>query len=109
MRVLVAICLFLASSLAFAGTQSGTVAWIIVRSTDGLTYFHLSGGKSGSPSCATGSYWIIRDENSTAGKHQLALLLSAQASGKKVNVVGRNSCARWGDGEDVDTVQVTNE
>ena len=98
--------LFLAISLmvslpSLAGNQNGgTVTNIFVRAGDGLIYFTLSGvAKVGSPTCATQSYWIIRNENSNAGKQQYAMVLSAQASGKKLNVAGANTCARWGDGE----------
>jgi hypothetical protein len=103
-RLLFAFSLVL-SSTAFAGTQFGNVSYVVVRSSDGLVYFTVGGdAKVGAPSCATVSYWIIRDENSNAGKQQYAMVLAAQASGKRLSVVGRNTCARWGDGEDVDYI-----
>jgi hypothetical protein len=97
---------FCASAIAY--TQTGTVNYVIVRSTDGLVYFQLSGTRSGAgPACATGSYWAVRDENSNSGKQQYALLLAAQAAGKTVTVTGTGFCARWNDSEDVDWVKIT--
>ncbi|HDZ9494604.1 TPA: hypothetical protein RU013_001315 [Vibrio cholerae] len=92
---------------AFSGTQTGKVAWLIVRASDGLIYFGIEGSPaSGKPQCATQTYWMIRDENSNVGKQQYSLLLTAYASGKPVDVVGMNSCKRWGDGEDVNTIKI---
>lgn len=94
-------------SPVFAGTQTGKVETVIVRASDGLVYFTLSGGsKTGSPSCATVGYWMIRDENSNVGKQQYSMILTAHASGKTVTVVGANACSRWKDGEDVDYIQL---
>ncbi|MDC5850973.1 hypothetical protein OPW32_17395 [Vibrio europaeus] len=97
----------LLSSAAFAGQQTGTVSWVEVRASDGLVYFGLSGeAATGQPPCATHSYWMIRDENSNSGRLQYSMLLSAQASGKQVSVFGMNTCIRWSDGEDVDSIKV---
>ena len=96
----------LLSPACIAGSQTGTVAYVVVRASDGLIYFALNGTKAGSPSCATIPYWMIRDENSNSGKQQYALLIAAQASGKTVSVSGLNTCIRWGDGEDVDWIQL---
>lgn len=91
----------------FAGSQVGTVGYVIVRASDGLTFFTLAGAaKSDSPACATNSYWMIKDENSEVGKKQYAMVLAAQASGRELTVVGMNSCTRWLDGEDVNWMQL---
>ncbi len=96
-----------ASLYCVAGTQVGTVSSVIVRASDGLTYFTLNGAaKSGNPACATKSYWMIKDENSEVGKKQYAMVLAAQASGRELTVVGMNSCTRWLDGEDVNWMQL---
>ena len=87
-----------------AGEQSGVIAAIIKRSSDGLVYFYLSGAAVGKPSCATQSYWMIKDENSNTGKQQLAMLLMARATGQTISVSGSNACTRWGDGEDLDAI-----
>ena len=64
----------------------------------------LNGTYAARPSCATQGYWMIKDENSAAGKRQLAALLAARATGAEVTVIGFNACTRWGDGEDVDAI-----
>lgn len=96
-----------ASLHSFAGSQVGTVGSVIVRASDGLTYFTLIGApKSDSPACAKIGYWMIKDENSEVGKKQYAMVLAAQASGRELTVVGMNSCTRWLDGEDVNWMQL---
>jgi hypothetical protein len=105
MKILVALICMAVSSLCVAGNQGGVVADIFVRASDGLIYFDMSGGpKVGSPGCATFSYWIIRNENSIVGQQQYQLLLAAQANQRTITVVGSNTCARWSDGEDVDSI-----
>lgn len=91
---------------AMAGTQTGQVLDLHVRSTDGLISVELSGSSLAKPACAGYAYWLIRDENSTAGKQQLALLLAAQASGRTVQIVGTGTCVRWPDGEDIGAVAI---
>lgn len=92
---------------AMAGYETGTVSYIIVRESDGLVYFTLTGGaETNKPSCATGSYWMIKDETSTTGMMQYSMLLSAQASGQTIRVDGHNTCSRWKDGEDVNSLRI---
>lgn len=95
------------SSAILAGNQTGTVNYVVVRASDGLVYFHLKGGTSlDKPACATHSYWMIKDENSNTGKQQYSMILAAHLSGKTVKVTGANACTRWGDGEDVNSIQI---
>ncbi|MEN3157329.1 hypothetical protein ABC502_02980 [Alkalimonas sp. NCh-2] len=108
-KTLYVLALMLWSLPALAGEQTGTVNHLLVRASDGLVYFYLEGSaKTNSPACARNDYWMIRDENSEVGKKQYAMLLAAQASGKRVKVVGLNTCQRWGDGEDVNFIQLLN-
>ncbi len=99
---------FLVASNAFAGTQSGFVEYVSVRASDGVIVFKLTGTKENSPACATIDYWLIKDENSIAGQQQYSMILAAQAAKKTVRIEGMNTCTRWGDGEDVDTMYITN-
>ena len=97
--------LFFSFSLpSFAGSQTGQITSVQVRASDGLIFVFLSGTATGRPSCATISYWMIKNENSTAGKQQLAQLLAARASGQQVTILGSNTCSRWPDGEDIDLI-----
>lgn len=105
-NVVVFVLSLLGCSLADAGTITGSVSRVIQRSTNGLTYVVVSGTASGKPACAAGTYWMIADENSESGKKQYAMLLMAMATGRTVKIVGRNSCIRWSDGEDIDYIQL---
>ncbi|WP_377160421.1 hypothetical protein ACFJIX_12470 [Roseateles sp. UC29_93] len=86
---------------AHAGSQVGKIKTLTIRASDGLVYFVLEGQRNERPACASGDYWMIRAEDSTTGKRQLAVLLTARASGQPVTVIGFNACTRWADGEDV--------
>ena len=89
---------------AVAGIQGGTVKNLVTRSSDGLVYVDLHGAGSDKPACATKSYWIIKDENSNAGKRILAMLLTAKLTGQPFTIIGSGACTRWSDGEDIETV-----
>lgn len=91
----------------FAGMQRGFITGLYVRASDGLVYFFMSGTPTDRPSCARAlNYWIIRDENSNAGKQQLAQMLAAYASGRTLVVYGADTCTRWPDGEDVEAIKL---
>ncbi|CCN47676.1 conserved hypothetical protein [Vibrio nigripulchritudo MADA3029] len=91
-----------------AGEQTGKVATLYARAADNLHLVTLTGGsaKTNSPACATQEYWLIRDEQSTTGKSQFSQLLAAKMSGKSVAISGLNTCSRWGDGEDINTIVI---
>lgn len=89
-----------------AGTVTGTVASVLVRQSDGLTYFYVNGTASGQPGCATSTYWMISGETSDAGHKLYAMLLEAKISGALIIVTGAGTCIRWPDGEDVLVVQL---
>lgn len=110
MKNVILILLLFFSAYTYAGTQTGTVGSVIVRASDGLVYFTLENGSlDNRPSCATKGYWMIKDENSNAGKQQYSMILAAHASRKVVKVVGMNTCSRWADGEDVNYIQILNQ
>lgn len=89
---------------AYAGSQTGQVKWFRVRQSDNLHYLELEGIKAGGPACATYPYWIIKDENSVAGKSQVSMIIAAYMAGKAITIEGADTCTRWGDGEDIDIV-----
>lgn len=92
---------------ALASTYKGKVSSIYVRDEDGLVWVYILGERTGNrPNCAVYDYMMIRNENSPAGKRQLALLMMAQATNKTVFIEGSNTCNRWGDGEDISMVSV---
>jgi hypothetical protein len=96
------------STQVLSGEQAGRINQLFVRASDGLTYFTLKDTPpENRPACAKINYWMIKDENSNVGRMQYSLLFAAQASGKPIRVVGSNTCSRWSDGEDVDTIIFT--
>ncbi|WP_114784698.1 hypothetical protein [Vibrio tetraodonis] len=109
-KILPILVLLFVSNFSFAGSQTGTVDRIIVRASDGLIYFYLDDPSSRvQPApCAANPYWIVRDENSNAGKQQYSMILAAHAAGKTVSVTGMNTCIRWRDGEDVNEIKILN-
>lgn len=110
MKYMILAASLLAAMNCFSGTATGKVDKVFVRDSDGLTYFTLKDATvENKPACATNAYWMIKDENSESGKKQYSMILAAQASGKKVQVVGYNTCTRWGDGEDVNVIIVLSE
>lgn len=101
--------LMMAAGVAPAGTAEGQITNFYQRSSDGLIIVYLSGAVTGRPGCAAStSYWMVKDENSNAGKGHFAMLLAAQMAGKNVRIIGANTCVRWGDGEDIQYIQVLN-
>jgi hypothetical protein len=99
------LCAGLTNVAVAGGTQTGKVTFITIRGSDGLILIELSGTPSNKPACAPYTYWIIKNENSLVGKQQLALLVTAKATGQTVAISGTGDCTRWPNGEDIDTVQ----
>lgn len=93
-----------AAAQAIAGTQSGLVKDVYIRDSDGLILVDLVGTATLKPACALRSYWIVPNEKTDSGKRLYTMLLAAQLAGRPVTIYGKNTCTRWGDGEDIDTV-----
>lgn len=92
---------------ALASTYTGKVSTISVRDEDGLVWITIQGERtSNRPTCATNWYMVIKNENSSAGKRQLAMLVMAKATNKIVVIDGAGTCNRWRDGEDISTVSI---
>ena len=108
MKKLLPLIFLLAPILSQATTQTGTVKYVFARASDGLVIFELVGSsKTLVPGCGPEIYWVLHNEDSNAGKRQYAMLLTAQASGKVVNVAGLGTCTRQpGAAEDVDYIQI---
>lgn len=105
-RMAVAVAALCVVSGVHAGEQTGKVAMVQARSSDGLVSVELEGAHTGKPDCAKYSYWMVKAEDSGAGKRQYAALLAAKLSGKTVKLLGANTCNRWPDGEDIESVLV---
>lgn len=102
-------CSAVAATPAIAGTQTGQVRVVYARDSDGIIVVNLDGTAVDHPVCAQQPYWVIPNEKSDAGKRLLALLLAAQLSGRDVTIRGKNTCSRWPDGEDIDSVTLSGQ
>ena len=96
-------------SLAAATTPShastgnvGTVHGILVNNQSGVAMFQHTGVRTNIPTCgqALPTRWVF-SVATPQGQAQLALLLTAYSTGKKVVVYGTGDCADWGDTESV--------
>jgi len=99
----------IAVSPVIAGTQTGLVKVVYVRDSDGIILVQLSGTASDRPACAQQTYWVIPNEKSDSGKRLHSLLLAAQLSGRNVTIRGKDTCARWPDGEDIESVTLSGQ
>jgi hypothetical protein len=106
LALVLASCCAVAVSPAIAGTQSGFVKDLYIRDSDGLILVDLTGTASGRPACALQPYWLIPNETTVTGKRLFAMLLAAQVSGHVVSILGKDTCHRWPDGEDIESVGV---
>jgi hypothetical protein len=96
-----------AATQVIAGTQTGLVKDVYIRDSDGLVLVNLSGTAALKPGCALRTYWIVPNEKSDSGKRLYAMLISAQLAGRPVTIKGKDTCTRWGDGEDIDSVDLS--
>lgn len=75
---------------AFASNQSGTVT--LIAWADGRFFFSLNGARTGTvPSCSCCNRWEVKS-NTDGGRALIAMILSAQGTGKSVTVLGSGSC-----------------
>lgn len=107
LNVLVGVVAATACLPSLAGTETGTVRFNYgqYRSSStsaGLTFFFLDGGtKSDIPACSTafdGERWVINNDWPVA-KMQMAVLLAAATSGKKVTIRGTGECGVYSNSE----------
>lgn len=105
-RLIFGLLVSLFFNCASASQQTGQITTIVKRASDGLTYLWMNGSRTSKPGCAAGSYWIVANENSDAGKQQIAMLTAAKLSGQTITILGGNGCSRWGDGEDINEVHI---
>lgn len=110
MKIFGFIALIIVSVSCFgAGTvpseQTGLIKSIQALN-DGRTIIFMVETRADKPSCAAFPYWFIANENSTAGKTQVSILLAAHAAKRSVKIVGTGQCSRWSDGEDISSVEI---
>jgi len=88
----------LCPSSAFAGSSAlGTVTNLTTQT--GAMFFTTSGTRSSPPACATvPSRWVV-SATTTSDQALIATILSAQAQGRQVQVLGTGTCSISADTE----------
>lgn len=94
--------LIAAAPVLASNADTGTVSGIY-GTHNGAVIFTTSGTRTGTiPACAIANpQRFVIDASTAAGQSAVAVLLTAYAKGKAVNVVGTGSCTIWGDTETV--------
>lgn len=98
MQKIIILFLFLSSGFSFAGNQVGTIQKLFVSGRDyappnqNPTHVTISGDYNIKPDCATSGYWAVNTDTQQ-GKAMLSLLLTANATGKKVSFLGTGTCS----------------
>lgn len=88
------------ASPAFASNADEGYITSVMPMRNGVVIFAHSGARTGAtPACHGAGYGWTLNASTVAGQAQLSALLSAQARGKKIVVVGMGSCADWPDTE----------
>ncbi|WP_454828401.1 hypothetical protein [Pseudoxanthomonas wuyuanensis] len=102
MRKLVMALVVLFALPVVASVTPGTEVSNLLFMSGGVVLFHTSAARADVPACAAGQAmrWAI-DTNTASGKSQLAGLLTAHTTGKKVQVIGTDTCSIWADTESV--------
>lgn len=106
MKKFAVVSLALAAALSAPAQASvadlGTINTVYGTSV-GAVLFSTTGTRTAPPSCQ----WAARparfaiDASTPAGQSAVAILLNAQARGKRVTVIGTDTCTIWGDTETV--------
>lgn len=106
-RIATAMCFTLATlaDSASAGSSTGTVAQILVVTGDVVTF--SAGSHQGKSACSTTADDWAFSLTTASGKAMYALLLSAQAQGKSIGVVGTQACTAWPDRETPQYIYLT--
>jgi hypothetical protein len=97
-RVAVAMTLSLVGVGAEAGSSSGRIIVLMAHVHD-IVIFETAGDHADRPACSLGSNQWALSLSTLTGRAMYALLLSAQAQGKEVHVMGSGLCDAWGDRE----------
>ena len=89
-------CTLVAMNASAAPDFSGCDVLRVIATGEQNGHVHLSCQVSNLPACATANQFVAFDRSTTTGKHYMAMFMSAQAMGGKVEGnIDRASCAPW--------------
>lgn len=90
MRFLLLVTMFVFSGSAFAGSGTGVIERVLVQQPNFV--FVSVGDHVDAPACQGGSDDFSIDISTTLGKSQYAFLLTHQALGTEIRIVGTGEC-----------------
>ncbi|SFJ47974.1 hypothetical protein [Caulobacter sp. UNC279MFTsu5.1] len=108
-KILVAACLATCGIAAPAAATDAAEGYIVgvMPMRNGVVIFSQTGVRTGTPPACHGvGYGWSLNAGTVAGQAQLAALLSAQARGKKIVIIGMGSCADWPDTEAINYFRI---
>lgn len=90
---------------AAGSTTNTTITQISLNSSFGdFIWIQTATAPTGSPTCAASPWNFTLSLDTTIGKNQYAVLLSALATGQTVILVGTGACSDWGNVESLQNV-----
>jgi hypothetical protein len=108
---LCAVAVYLASSPAFAGQQTGKIALINADKfyNGGIVAISLSGSApTGQPACATDTtrFSLIVTDGNPLNAYMMSVFTTALATGREVIVTGTGQCTGISNVEDIEAVRI---
>ena len=89
MKIWVVMLFLLAASTVYGGESIGKITNLVVNRYDEVLV--EAGVINGSPECATENRFVA-DLNTDHGRAMYSMMLTAQAQGKEIRIVGQNIC-----------------
>ena len=94
------------SGQAEAGTSGPGYPANVYFMINGIALIPVDSAQIDPPACATVKSRFAIDGTTSAGKVQIAALLTAIAMGKQINIWGTGTCSIWGDTETISFFQI---
>ncbi len=113
MKLMIFFLLF-ASSVSYAGNQVGTIQKLFISGRDypapnqNPTHVFVTGNYNAKPDCASSGYWALNSDTQQ-GRAILSLLLTANATGKSISLLGTGDCSLRPDMETLFQVGIEND
>jgi hypothetical protein len=72
----------------------------------GYMFVEMNGTRTTVPTCATLTRWVI-NLSSAGGQTIASSILSAQAQGRQISIIGTGDCTDWFDSESIDNLSIS--
>lgn len=101
MKRIFVILMLVFSSNTIAGHADNGNIYNLHFMSNGVVVFYSTGNRVNPPACATQANRFAINATTEGGKVQLSGLMTAQAQGKSITVIGNDSCSAYSDSETV--------